>query len=253
MTEQNILIRTAGGKVSATVTAGASDSVRGVVMVHGGPGGNKDGPGGLFTKLAARLADRGIGSLRFDMLGEGQSGGNYRDVTLRRQADQLEAVLRFARTRVAYYERICVVAESLGATALLLQVRWPPAIQTAVLLWPAINPEATSLSRYLTTERLHEAGAEGYVTDGEHMISERLLVEVMAVGSLRTFLGGLEVPVLLLHGGADEEVPVSQSLDAVAVLPAGSRLVVASDGGHGLLDQQQLVLDQTVEWICEKL
>jgi uncharacterized protein len=250
---EHIWIRVAGKRLWATVTQPAEGSVRAAIMVHGGPGGSQDGPGGLFAKLAERLAGEGIGSLRFDMLGEGLSEGDYRDLTLRSQAEQLAEVLRFARSKVTYYERVCVVCESLGATALLLQTRWPPDIQTAVLLWPAIYPQKTSLSEYLTPERLGEAAAVGYVHDDRRLIAEGFLLDVMSVGNLHRFVRALDVPVLLMHGDADSEVPVFQSLDAR--LPPASRLVVVPGGGHGLLrpEEQQLVLDQAVEWICAKL
>lgn len=57
-------------------------------MAHGGPGGDKRGPLGLFDVLAEKLeAELGLSSLRFGFLGYGESDGTPLDMTLRSRAE----------------------------------------------------------------------------------------------------------------------------------------------------------------------
>lgn len=223
-------------------------------MVHGGPGGSKDGPADLFVKLADSLAEHDVDSLRFDMLGEGESEGGWRDVTLTSQADQLRTVLRFMRDK-GLYDRVGVVAESLGAVAVLLQAwPWPVNLKAAVLLWPALEPERTSLAGLLAPERLRRAAADGFVLDGERQISQALLLDLIAVGRLDRDLRDLQVPVLLVHGDADTEVPFSQSQRALEQLPSTtSRLVIVPGGEHGLSRPQEQVdvVREVTEWLVQ--
>jgi pimeloyl-ACP methyl ester carboxylesterase len=250
--QYKVWIPTLRGRLSAVVTP-VWHSRLGVVMVHG-LGGSKAGPADLFTKLAERLAQQEIGSLRFDMLGEGESDGNYADVTLDRQTDQLEAVLRFARD-MAFYERIGVVAESLGAVSVLRQTEWPKDLKTAVLLWPAIEPEGTSLVEYLTHERVREAERAGFLLDGSRKIDVTLVRELLiATESLEADLRDVPVPVLLIHGKADSEVPYLQSVRAQEILP-DAKLVLVPDAGHGMRrpQEQEDVITEAVAWMAQRL
>jgi fermentation-respiration switch protein FrsA (DUF1100 family) len=249
VTEHTIWIDASRGRrLSATLSPASGDD-RGVVMVHGGPGGSQDGPGDLFIKLAADLARKNIGSLRFDMLGEGSSDGDHTDVTLGGQADQLAGVLRFARG-AALFAQVTVAAESLGAASLLLQAEWPSELRAAVLLWPALEPEQTSLSEYLTPERLREAASNGFIVVDGLKVSQTFLHELMTIGNLTDHLSHMLVPMLLIHGDADQEVPVAQSLSAREQLLAQSRTVIVPGGEHGLRrpKEQAQVRREVVQW-----
>ncbi|MCX6101538.1 MAG: hypothetical protein NTV92_09030, partial [Candidatus Bipolaricaulota bacterium] len=87
-----------------------------VIMAHGGPGGDKRGPLGLFDVLAERLeVELGLSSLRFDFLGYGESDGTPLDLTLRSRALELGSVVAWAVERG--YKQLALVAESLGASS----------------------------------------------------------------------------------------------------------------------------------------
>jgi pimeloyl-ACP methyl ester carboxylesterase len=60
------------------------------VLVHGG--GLTREEGGFFARLAVRLGDAGIASLRFDLRGHGESEGRQEDLTI---AD-IRAAIAFA-------------------------------------------------------------------------------------------------------------------------------------------------------------
>lgn len=67
-----------GGDRLAMVYAAPSGARAGAILLHGGPGGQKDGPEGLYRTLAKSLGARGIASVRFDFRGVGESSGRYR-------------------------------------------------------------------------------------------------------------------------------------------------------------------------------
>src|SRR5690625_321666 len=58
----------------------------GVVMLHGFTG-NKVGPHRMFVKMAERLSELGIVTLRFDFRGSGDSEGNFEDASFRGEVD----------------------------------------------------------------------------------------------------------------------------------------------------------------------
>jgi alpha-beta hydrolase superfamily lysophospholipase len=82
-----------GLDLAGTLVTPESPAARPVVLVHGG--GVTREEGGFFTRLAAGLGEAGIASLRFDLRGQGASGGLQEDLTL-------SAVLNDIRVAIAH-------------------------------------------------------------------------------------------------------------------------------------------------------
>jgi pimeloyl-ACP methyl ester carboxylesterase len=86
------------------------------VLVHGI---NTDlDEGGMYARLADRLADDGIGVLRFSFRGHGRSAGSARGVTIAGEMLDLEAAIAEARNRWRGVPLV-LVASSMGAIAAL--------------------------------------------------------------------------------------------------------------------------------------
>jgi len=205
----------------AVVVTQPSDrrSERYVVMAHGGPGGSKDGPSDIFVKLAAHLANVGIASVRFDMLGSGES--DFAETTLAGEADQLLAVVKFARGDGC--QRLGILAESLGAAAAVLG--WPDDALAGAFLWPWFEPLVQNWPKQWY-ERLDDA------------------------------LAVVQAPTLLIHGRADTEVPCQESERAHhQCLPEPKRLVLVPGGDHCLRRhvEQVLVCVEVVQWFTRHL
>jgi alpha-beta hydrolase superfamily lysophospholipase len=208
---------------------GATD--RCVVMVHGGPGGDKDGPGGLFIEVAHALNRRGIAAVRFDMPGCGDAPGNHVAMTMEEQNRHLCEVV--AEASLLGYTRIAILAESLGAAVALLD--WPPPARVAALLWPAIDLMDTSLARYLEPHATEQLREHGYVVDGGVQVGRDFIEEFQRVGDYLWLAAyALRVPTLVVHGQRDEEVPLRQSLKLYELLKEPRELIVVAGGDHGL-------------------
>ena len=81
-----------GNKYAYIYTYGNNDKL--VVMIHG-LGMDKTGYGN-FDILSSRLFDAGFDSLRFDLIGHGESSGSSLDLTLEGTLEVLEELLLFA-------------------------------------------------------------------------------------------------------------------------------------------------------------
>src|SRR6266851_5353923 len=66
-----------------------------VVLVHGG--GVTREEGGFFTRLAAGLGEGGVGSLRFDLRGHGESEGRQEELTLSAILNDIRVALAHVR------------------------------------------------------------------------------------------------------------------------------------------------------------
>ncbi|MGH3564706.1 MAG: alpha/beta hydrolase [Pseudonocardia sp.] len=238
-------------RLSGTLTLPDSDVDILVIMLHGGPGGDKDGPAGLYNQLARVLADVGLASLRFDFRGAGDSTGDYFHTTISRQVLEFHQVMEFARGKG--FSRIGVVGESLGATIVVSGSQL--GINAVVLLWPALYLLDGAFSPWLTPERQAELDQQGFIVDDGIKIGRDLVAEISAMHDVESRLRQLTAPTLLVHGEQDGVVPARQSRRASEVLPGPSQLVLVPGGDHGLTrtSEQELVVCQVVEWFSRHL
>ena len=149
--EHRLDLRFDGDALAMVLATPSRERARGVVvMLHGGPGGQKDGPDGLYYGLAGALGTEGIASLRFDFRGVGESGGRYRDMTIERQTAEYEAVCSLARAWG--FARLGVVGESYGATIALRSAQ--AKLDVVCLLWPAVYFLDGTFSPFVVPEKV---------------------------------------------------------------------------------------------------
>lgn len=249
VTEVHHRIPVDGGELDAlAVVPGGVRAARWAVLLHGGPGGVKDGPADLYRELAGRLAAVGIGSLRFDVRGAGQSTGAYRDMTIARQVEDLRAARAFLDSVYAP-ERVALIGESFGATAALAGLDGHE--NALVLLWPAIWLLDDVFDSYVSEDNQALACAQGFIVEDGEEIGRAFLSELIELRDVAQGLNGLSTPLLLIHGDADSEVPVRQSRRAKELAAGPIRLVVVPGGEHCLErpEERVIVYREATAWL----
>lgn len=223
------------------------------VLVHGGPGGVKEGPVALYVDIAEHLAGQGIASVRFDFLGVGESSGAYENMTITRQAVELDAVIDHISEKYSPHH-VALVGESYGATASILALR-RDRYSCLVLLWPAIWLLEKTFAPYVTPEKLALARTQGYIEEEGERIGLTFLEEVLQISDVSSGLAGTLVPVLFVHGEADQEVPFQQSVRAAELVTGPQRVVLVPGGDHCLErpSERLLVHREVSGWLTTHL
>jgi dipeptidyl aminopeptidase/acylaminoacyl peptidase len=217
-----------------------------VVMLHGGPGGTRVGPGNLFVELERRLLVCGFATLRFDFRGTDAVGNSFAEARLSTMKADLEAVLDWIGRRLDV--PVVLLGESLGATIALMLVR--PSAERLVLLWPAVDLRETSFASLMTTEALRELDEGGFIQDGGTRISRSFIEECMTL-NLWPKIALLKGKVLIVHGEQDQDVPVIQSNRLANALGDQATLVRIPGARHGAKEpeEQAVVLDTVGKWL----
>ncbi len=132
---------------------------------------------------------------------------------------------------------------------------WPTETKAGALLWPAIDLLDTSLKTYLEPHYQEQLQSQGYFLEGEDRVGRAFVEEFQRLGSLEPNLSEIHVPILLIHGDADTEVPHRQSEHAFEALEEPKRIVVVPGGDHCLRQpaEQRLVIDEVVTWFTRYL
>jgi uncharacterized protein len=202
-----------------------------IVVVHG-TRTNRESPGDHLLALTGELARHGLGVLSFDMRGMGESPPAPLSMGNLEQRDVLGAVdfLRTGSLPFPDLGRPRIVGGlgiSMGAATLLLAAAREPAIR-AVVSDSAYADAAPLLEREIPKRSVAVVGRIPGAFAPSALTVARILYGVdffdaRPVGSIAKIAPR---PLLLIHGAADDYVPVSnfQQLVAAATAPATARV-----------------------------
>jgi fermentation-respiration switch protein FrsA (DUF1100 family) len=202
-----------------------------IIAVHG-TRTNRESPGDHLLQLTGALAHNGLGVLSFDMRGMGESPPAPLSMGNLEQRDVLGAVDFLRRGTLPFPELgrprlIGGLGISMGAATLLLAAAREPAIQ-AVVSDSAYADAAPLLEREIPKRSVAVVGRIPGAFAPSALSMARILYGVdlfdaRPIGSIGRIAPR---PLLLIHGAADDYVPVSnfQQLAAAAASPAGARV-----------------------------
>ena len=200
-----------------------------VIMSHGLEG-SKDGA--KWQLLATKLYKAGIASLRFNYRGCGQgkdkSQGKFEETTLSGRIQDFRAALDFVEGTVVDSNRLGVIGSSLGGIVAI--VAWDKRIKVMVAM-------ATPYQFPIPTEKQpkHIKDAEYFNLPSGRRIKTEFLKELWCHDIGRD-VGGVECPLLIIHGSADESVPVADARRLYEKVNEPKRLEIIRGGSHGFDD-----------------
>jgi len=227
------------------------------LMLHGF-GGTKSESHRMFVKLARALADHGIGSLRFDYRGCGDSAGNFEDLTIRSQVlDAIEALRYLARHKRVNSRRLGLIGLSMsGAIAAHVLAREPSRIKTAALIAP-VAEGGDILDEFSTPDAVASLAQTGIAEHWGNLVGVEFIRQFAEMKPLREIVKS-KCPVLLVHGSDDETVPAEHADLYERALQPGKRtvkkvIIAGADHTFSKLIWEQCLISETVEWLSETL
>jgi len=225
------------------------------VLVHGG-GVTRD-EAGFFTRIAERLADAGIASLRFDLRGHGESEGRQEELTLAGVLADIDAAIQASRELVADVPVNLLAASFSGGISAYYTIAHPDTVRRLVLINPLLNYRKRFVDDkpYWTNGQIDEEAAARLAADGylEHnptfKLSRPLLNEVFYLRPHEA-LDQIQLPVLIVHGTGDTFIPIESSRGLVDLLGDRARLLEIEGAQHGIAvpDDPKYLDPQTQAW-----
>ncbi len=221
------------------------------------PGFNSNMQGEKALALEAWCRDTGRQFTRFDYSGHGESSGRFEEGTIGRWRDDTLAVL----------DRLCegpqlVVGSSMGGWIMLLVALQRPervcaltGVASAPDFTEALWSEGLSAAQRESLDATGVCQIENCYDDGEpYRISRRLLEE----GRNHLLLGRdipVRVPVRLLHGQQDADVPWEHALTVARCLASDDvEVQLVKSGDHRLSAPEDLArLIRTVDSLLAEL
>ncbi len=206
---------------------------------------------GKLVSLSRMLAERGILALRFDFACAGESSGKFEEITYSGEVEDLTAAFNFIlRYQV---KKVGVLGSSMGGTAALLFAAKEKRVTALVTIAAPVHPEKFT-DRLLTPDEIKQWREVGFIPYHGHRINVSLLDELEKI-NIPAEIKKISCPVLIIHGDADQTVPVEEAHELHTLLKGTKKICILKECNHRLSDPSHLneALDEALIWITEHL
>ncbi len=224
------------------------EAVLGVVLCHGMESSKESLK---HIRLGASLSRAGFAVLRFDFTGAGESTGDFESITCTRQVDDLEAAHDLLKDRGV--SRVGVVGSSMGGTTALMYAGAAEGVAALVTLAAPFDPREL-IERDFPPKAIAFWRAQGFIDSNGRRLNTDFLEEAVTIDVAQA-VARITCPALVIHGDADETVPVAQARTLHAALPGEKELCILPGADHRFMrdEDRDAALSRTEDWIARHL
>lgn len=206
-----------------------------------------------MTRLSRGLAEAGFAVLRFDFTGLGASGGEFSETTVSTNVGDI------TRAAVALIERDLgpcgLVGHSLGGAAVILAAHKLKTVRSMCVIGSPFSPGHVRNLLAVDELRIRREGEVVVTIGGRNFpISEGFLDDLDRHESEHR-IEQLGRPLLVLHPGADEVVPIEEGEKIFAAARQPKAFVPLLQADHLLTRREvaERALDVLVDWFEQTL
>lgn len=227
--EKVFLINSRGQKICGILEKPNENRDRIVIVVHG-YSTHKNRTSSLL--MVEELTKHSIHSLRIDLSGCGESEGDFTKQTITSSADDISAAINYVKN--LDYTDIELFGASAGGLAVMAAAILNPEVKRLGLKCPVADFVDLYQKRLGTEgiEKWRTTGTHPYATDdGQLHHIDYSVFDDYTKHVMYDQVKAIHCPVLIVHGDADNTVPVEQSKKLVTCFP-NAQLVIVPGADH---------------------
>jgi uncharacterized protein len=223
--EEKLFFRNSkGNRLCGILSNPIRDKSNPIIICLHGFASNKNRP--TYTTLSEELNKKNISSFRFDFFGHGESEGNFFDLTNSQAIDDTLQAIEFIRS--LGYKKIGLVGSSFGGLAATIAASKTKDIYLLALKCPVST--YFEFKDYKDKNIIADWKKTGYsIREGKKLgysfyedIKNNVAYDVAEK---------IIIPTIIVHGDADIEVPLSQSVRLSKIIP-NCELKIIKGAGH---------------------
>lgn len=215
-----------------------------------------DMSGSKATAIEQHAKAKGLSFTRFDYSGHGVSDGQFKDGTISRWHQDSLAIL----DQVAEGPQILIGSSMGGWLALLCALSRPEQIKALILIAPAPDFTERLMWPGFSEEEKESLTTKGYIEQpsdygDEPYIITKALIDDGKNNLLLDHAIPLDIPIRILHGMCDIDVPWRLSIDLIDALTSqDATFTLVKNGDHRLSEPDDITrLCQTTDNVLKTL
>jgi putative redox protein len=161
------------------------------------------------SRISRELASRGIGVLRFDFTGLGNSDGDFANSDFSANIEDLVAAADHLREH--YAAPTLLVGHSLGGTAVLAAAERIPESKAVVTIGSPASPEHVIAQFGADLERIEAEGRTDVTLGGRMFPIDRSFIDNLREQSMPERIHGLRKALLIMHSPIDAVVNIDEA------------------------------------------
>ena len=251
---EKIFFKNSNGLKLCGILSNTTDDVAKPVMIlcHGFTTSKDSTTYPILEKL---LNEKNISTFRFDFFGHGESEGKFEEVTISEAADDILCAIEYLKG--LGYSKMGLFGSSFGGAACIIAASKTKDLSFLVLKSPVADYMEREMGKGNKKE-LEEWKNKGYKnyfdSKGNKYKLNYTFFEDFANNNGYEAAKKINMPVLIVHGDADESVPIGQSIKLSKILPNG-KLEIIAGANHHYSDSEhyQKHLDLVVSFIVKNI
>ncbi|KUH96789.1 osmotically inducible protein OsmC [Mycolicibacterium acapulense] len=230
---ERVSFPSASGPALAGVIDLPDGDVRGWgVFAHGFTLG-KDSP--AASRICKQLAAEGIGMLRFDNLGLGDSEGDWSDGSFSHKVADTVRAVEFMNSEGR--EVRLLVGHSFGGSAVIAAAHDCPTVKAVATIAAPYEPAHVERIYDAVVERIEEEGEAQFRIGGKALTLKRHFVEDVRNADLRDRIHNLRRALLVMHSPTDNTVGIANASE-IFQCARHPRSFVSLEGADHLLTEK---------------
>ena len=241
---ENVLIKTTDNLSLSAILEDTDERDKIMVMCHGIRGQKYER--GVFPDLAEELLKTGVASIRFDFRGHGESEGLDKDVTIIKEKEDIESIIKYV-TNLGYKQIILEASSFATAAVSLIDYSKFDNIKALVIWYGCPDLEVTKKGNLFSLENKKIAERDGFYTSKsistgkDFRFGSELFDEVYRIKPYEN-LSKLDLPIIFVHGKCDEVVPYEYVVNAYK-LCKNAQLELIENGNHNFDNNKEAEME----------
>jgi pimeloyl-ACP methyl ester carboxylesterase len=204
------------------------------VFAHGFTLG-KDSP--AASRVCKQLASEGIGMLRFDNLGLGDSEGDWGDGSFSHKVDDTAQAVRFMEGSGRHVRLL--VGHSFGGSAVIAAAHLVDGVRAVVSIGAPYEPAHVEHNYDALVERIYEEGEAPFLIGGKALTLRRHFIEDVRSADLHGRIRKLRRALLVMHSPTDNTVGIANASQIFRAARHPRSFVSLEGADHLLTERNQ--------------